>query len=287
LPLHEQIDRLIEARLETTLSARSQGPAALATDAEFVRRIWLDLAGMIPPADAARAFLDDPSPYKRLRLIDRLLESPSYARRMQQVFDVLWMERRRDQYVPAKAWQAFLYQVFAENRPYDAIVRTILAADGTDPASRAPAKFLLDREADPHTLTRDVGRLFLGVDLTCCQCHDHPLIDGYKQAHYYGLFAFLNRTVLIKDAKAGAVLGEKAEGDVTFSSVFKKKTAYRTGPRVLDGPPLPEASPPKGQEYLVRPDKQGKVPRCRLSAGAPGWPRASPRRMSPHSRATA
>src|SRR5262249_48370182 len=137
--------------------------------------------------------------------------------------------------------------------------RTILAADGTERATRGAARFLLDREADPHEVTRDVGRLFLGVDLTCCQCHDHPLIDGYKQAHYYGLFAFVNRTVLIKDTAAGAVLGEKAEGDVTFTSVFKKKTTHRTGPRVLDGPPIPESSSPRGQEYLVPPDKDGKV----------------------------
>jgi hypothetical protein len=261
LPLHEQIDRLVEARIGENLPAPSSGPAALSTDAEFLRRIWLDLAGMIPTADEARAFLDDPSAYKRIRLIDRLLESPGYARRMQHVFDALWMERRRDKNVPAKAWRSFLYQAFAENRPYDEIVRTILAADGTDRAARGAAKFLLDREADPNEVTRDVGRLFLGVDLTCCQCHDHPLIEGYKQAHYYGLFAFVNRTVLVKDTGAGtgAVLGEKAEGDVTFTSVFKKKITHRTGPRVLDGPLIPESSAPRGQEYLVPPDEDGKV----------------------------
>ncbi len=259
LPLHEQIDRLIEGRLAERLPGVNSGPAAPATDAEFLRRVWLDLAGMIPTAVEARAFLDDPSPYKRVRLIDRLLESPGYARRMEQVFDVLWMERRRDQYVPETAWRAFLLQAFAENRPYDQIVRAVLAADGTEPASRGAAKFLLDREADPHTIVRDVGRVFLGVDLTCCQCHDHPLIDGYKQADYYGLYAFVNRTVLVKKSPGGAVLGELAEGDVTFSSVFKKKITHRTGPRVLGGPPVPEPSVPGGQGYLVPPDKAGKV----------------------------
>src|SRR5262245_51276908 len=66
-PLHERIDRLVEAGREGAVAA----PAA---DAEFLRRAWLDLAGMIPPVDEARAFLDDPSPYKRDRLVDRLLE---------------------------------------------------------------------------------------------------------------------------------------------------------------------------------------------------------------------
>lgn len=270
LPLHERIDRLIEARLARELPG--QDPAAPALDAEFLRRVWLDLAGMIPTAEDARAFLDDPSGYKRRALIDRLLESPTYARRMQQFFDVYLMERRPDVYVPSAAWREFLHQAFVENRPYDVLVRQILAADGKgkDPAQRGPARFLLDREADPNVATRDVGRLFLGVDLTCCQCHDHLLIDDYKQQHYYGLYAFFSRTVLIGGRgpdgaiKPGsvAVIGEKADGEVTFSSVFKKKVSHQTGPRVIDEPPPPAAPVvpiPKGQEYVIPPDKDGAV----------------------------
>ncbi len=152
MPLHERIDRLIETQLERSLPGPNRVPAAPATDSEFLRRVWLDLAGIIPPAEEARAFLDDPSPYKRARLIDRLLESPLHARRMQQVFDTLWMERRPDLHVPAPAWRAFLYQAFNENQPYDELVRAVLGADGTDPRTRGAARFSLDREADPHTL---------------------------------------------------------------------------------------------------------------------------------------
>jgi hypothetical protein len=265
VPLHEQIDRLIEAKLAAELPGQS--PAAPATDAEFLRRVWFDLAGMIPDLAEARAFLDDPSPYKRPALIDRLLESTTFARRMEQVFDVMLMERRPDLYVPGRTWREFLHQAFAENRPYDLLVRQILAADGTDPATRPAARFTLDREADPNVMTRDVGRLFLGMDLQCCQCHDHPLIDGFKQQHYYGLYAFFNRTVLVGGKQADgtikpgsvAVLGEKADGEVSFSSVFRKKVSHKTGPRVLDGPSPGERAVPKGQEYLVPPDKEGTV----------------------------
>jgi hypothetical protein len=264
-PLHERIDRLIEAALARQLPGQS--PAAPATDGEFLRRVWLDLAGMIPTAGEARAFLDDPSPYKRSALIDRLLEAPTFARRMMQVFDVMLMERRADLYIPSAPWREFLHRAFAEDRPYDVLVRQILAADGSDPATRPAARFLLDREGDPNVLTRDIGRLFLGMDLQCCQCHDHPLIDGYTQQQYYGLYAFLSRTVVIGGKGADgtikpgsvAVLGEKAEGDVAFTSVFKKKVTHKTGPRVLDGKPVAEPPVPKGQEYLVPPDKDGKI----------------------------
>jgi len=251
-PLHRKIDRAIEAKIKGDAAAQS-------TDAEFLRRVCLDLTGTIPTPADARAFLDDPSPYKRRRLIDRLMAAPEYARRMQDIFDVMLMERRDDTHVPAAEWRAFLRRAFADNVPYNQLVAEILAADGTDPRARGAAKFYLDRLADPNLLTRDIGRMFLGRDLQCAQCHDHPLIDDYKQAHYYGLFAFLNRTTLFEDAKHGSVLAEKAEGDVTFTSVFKKKVTHRTGPRVLDGPPVAEPSLPKGAEYLVFPDKEQKV----------------------------
>jgi len=263
--LHERIDQLIESRLARELPG--QVPAAPATDGEFLRRVWLDLAGMIPPADEARAFLDDPSPYKRQALIDRLLESQLYPRRMAQVFDVMLMERRPDQFVPSADWQEYLRRSFAENRPYDALIREILGVDGVDPQTRPAARFVLERDADPNVMTRDIGRLLLGKDLQCCQCHDHPLIDDYKQQHYYGLFAFYNRTVVIGGKQPDgtirpgsvAILGEKADGDVTFSSVFKKKVTHATGPRVLDGEPLPEPTTSPIGAYFVPPNRDGTV----------------------------
>jgi hypothetical protein len=261
-PLHRKIDRLIEAKID------GAAPAA-ATDAEFLRRASLDLTGIIPTSADSRAFLDDPSPYKRTRLIDRLLASPEYARRMEIVFDAMLMERRDDVHVPAAKWREYLHQAFVDNIPYDQLVREILSADGADRDSRGAAKFYLDRLADPNLLTRDVGRLFLGRDLQCAQCHDHPLIDDFKQAHYYGIFAFLNRTTLFDvdtaaDAapnpnKSTAALAEKAEGDVTFSSVFKKKVTHKTGPRILDAPAIKEPSVAKGAEYVVAPVKDKKV----------------------------
>lgn len=253
-PLHERIDRAIETALEGP-------PAAPATDAEFVRRAWVDLGGMIPTAAEARAFLDDPSPYKRERLIDRLLADPHFAFRMRDVFDVMWMERRPDKSVPSAVWREYLRKSFAAGKPYDQLVREILSADGLEPANRPAAKFLLDREADPTTLTRDLGRMFLGRDMQCAQCHDHPLVDDYKQAHYYGLYAFVGRLSVFADPKLGDVLAEKGEGDVTFMSVFKKGVNHTTGPRVLDGPPVTEPAVAKGQEYWVPPkDKVRPIP---------------------------
>ena len=79
-------------------------------------------------------------------------------------------------------------------------------------------KFYLERNGDPNLLTRDVGRIFFARDLQCCQCHDHPLIEHYHQADYYGLLAFLQRGYLTLDPTKPenkdkpVYFAEKAEG---------------------------------------------------------------------------
>src|SRR5262249_46958774 len=108
VPLHERIDQAVAAHPDFDRHAAPPAP-----DADVV------LAGTIPPADVARAFLRDSSPDKRRLLLDRLLASPENARLLQNVFDVLWLERRPDKYVPRAAWQDYLRSSFAENKPWD------------------------------------------------------------------------------------------------------------------------------------------------------------------------
>jgi len=186
LPLHAAIDQMIsEANLGIV--------APVASDGEFLRRLYLDLTGSIPPSDATRTFLDETAAGKREAVVDRLLNSPQFSRHMANVVDVMLMERRPAANVPEAEWEAFLFNAFADNRPLDDVVREILAADGSDRDHRGASRFYLDRGGEPNLLTRDVGRMFLGRDMQCAQCHDHVIYDDYKQADYFGLFAFFNR----------------------------------------------------------------------------------------------
>ncbi|HWA97323.1 MAG TPA: DUF1549 domain-containing protein, partial [Pirellulales bacterium] len=248
-PLHARIDALVESA--------AMGPlAAPADDAEFVRRIYLDLVGMIPTVDEVRAFIDDSAADKRARLIDRLLASPEFARHMMHTFDAMLMERRTDKYVTAPDWQAYLYQSFLAGKPYDALMRELLVVDGAEPATRPAAKFLLNRECEPHAVTRDVGRMYFGMDLTCAQCHDHPVVEEYVQDRYYGLQAFLVRTSLFNDKKAKTtVIAEKADGETNYKSVFTAESLDRVPPRVPLGAAMVEPAIEKGQEYVVAPAK--------------------------------
>lgn len=248
-PLHEQIDRLVE-------SAYVGEPAPLADDGEFVRRVYLDLAGRIPSLEEAGAFLADASADKRVRLVDQLLAGPDFIRHMTITFDVMLMERRPDKHVPSAEWRQYLYESIAANKPLNQLAREILSSDGTDPAMRPAAKFYLDRDAEPNLLTRDVGRMFFGMDLQCAQCHDHPLIESYYQSDYYGIFAYLNRIVLFTDAKDKnkAYLGEKAEGDAKYTSVFTKVEGSSL-PHLPTGRFVEDPVFAKDDAYLVAPAK--------------------------------
>lgn len=258
-PLHAEIDRLVAAGW----AKRGLQSAAGCTDAEFLRRIHLDLTGTIPTAAAARSFLADPAPDKRARLIDQLLASPAYARHMQHIFDSVLLERQQGNYVTAAEWQEYLRASFADNKPWDQLVRELIASDGSDPKTRAALSFYTVRTVDssrvlnPTHLTRDVGRLFLGVNLQCAQCHDHPTIDDYKQADYHGIKAFVDRLHFFQGKvgdKSLMMIAEKAEGDGKFYSVFDPtKLEKQAVPHLPGLPNVPDPKVAKGSEYVVAP----------------------------------
>jgi hypothetical protein len=249
-PLHQRIDQLISARKDF---AAHKAPRS--SDAEFVRRIYLDLTGKVPSAAQARAFLADRSAKKREELIDRLLKSPEHARHLATVFDVLLMERLPDQQVPRAAWIEFLRSSFEKNRPYDEIAREILSGDDPDGKNRHRVKFFLERKAEPNLVTRDVSRLFLGTNFQCAQCHNHPLIDDYKQDLYYGLLAFVGRTTAVNVPRSRmTLLAEKADGETTFQSVFDPKKVTKTAlPRVPGGDAFKDPTLDKTKAYAVAP----------------------------------
>ncbi|MEI8022408.1 MAG: DUF1549 domain-containing protein, partial [Schlesneria sp.] len=241
-------------RIDTVLEADLVGPfAAVAGDAEFLRRVTLDLHGVIPTAAEARAFLADASPNKREILVDRLLSSPRYAVHMANVFDVMLMERRPDKHVPTPEWQKYLQAAFQNNVPFDQLAREILSADGVDPTLRPAAKFFLDRDAEPNIMARDIGRIFFGMDLQCAQCHDHPLVDHYLQTDYYGLYAFVNRTVVFADEAAKkSFLGEKSDGEASYKSVFTQDAGH-IRPQLPGENEIDEPRFRQGEDYVAAP----------------------------------
>ncbi len=248
-PLHVRIDQILE-------KDQVGPPVEIAGDAEFLRRVTIDLSGMPPTPTELSQFLDDRDPEKRAKAIDRLLDSPLFVRQWATTLDVMWMERLPVQQVPSEKWEAFLYEAARRNRPIPELVAEILQTDGGDPSRRTPARFYLDRNSEPNRIARDVGRLFLGRDMQCAQCHNHPLVDDYRQSDYQGLLAFFSpgaELVRMEGTKKTTFFPESAAKDLTFDSVFVKDDRHVTGPRLPGGIELDEPSFPPGDEYRVKP----------------------------------
>ncbi|WP_020473229.1 DUF1549 domain-containing protein [Zavarzinella formosa] len=254
-PLSARIDQLISAKASNAKFSN------LSDNAEFLRRIYLDLAGRIPARDETARFLADASPTKRSKLIDDLLNGPDFPTRMSEQFHVMFMERLGDH----ADWSAYLLESFKKNKPWNQIAKEILRADGSNPETKGSSFFMSKRlehygqqTVDYSALTRDIGRLFLGKDLRCAECHDHLFIEEYKQKDFKGLFAFVQNAFL-NDEKT-AVVGEKPmPGKVPFMSVFKK-IPKETGPGLPGGKELEVVVFKKGEEYAKAPDPKAKSP---------------------------
>ena len=255
--LHTAIDRLIDAKVGDTPKA----PAA--DDAEFLRRVMLDLAGRIPTSAETTRFLDDKASNKRDVLIDSLLAGEDYPRRMQELFHAMLMERRGEH----AEWTKFLRHAFANNLPWDQVARAMLAPDSGDENLRGAAYFLTARltkegamaAVDVPGLTRDVGRLLAGVDLGCAQCHDHVSIDDYKQVDFQGLHMIFENMQSRRGGDFPAVTERVMQKDKEFQSVFTMDPRT-TGLRIPGAGDVPIRTFPKGEEYSVAPDRKAKTP---------------------------
>ena len=235
--------------------AHPEGQAVIAGDAEFLRRAFLALHGVIPTAAQARAFLADAAPDKRAKLADALLADPQYAKWMAVRLDTMLMERRGEAHTKALPWREWIEESVRANKPWNVLVSELLTPDGADEKTRHIARWMLEREADPNALTKDAARLFLGRDIGCSQCHNHPRIDDYLQRDYAGLQAFFSRTYLFRPvAEKPGLVGEQAAGETTYTSVFTK-VGGETKPRLPGESEVAEAAP---GEWTVPPDPKDK-----------------------------
>jgi hypothetical protein len=167
-------------------------PAPEASDAEFLRRAYLDLTGKIPTVGEARAFLADKDQAKRQRLIEALLAQPAHANHLA----TTWTRFLLPQNDAARAFggaqfHTWLADKFADNTAYDAIARELLLAKG-QVQQTGPVLFYTALELKPEELAASTSRSFLGVQIQCAQCHDHPF-DHWTQRDFWGYAAFFAR----------------------------------------------------------------------------------------------
>jgi hypothetical protein len=167
-------------------------PSDLCTDEQFVRRVSLDITGTLPTPDKIRAFVADPDPRKRDKLIDALLETPEYSYYFANRWaDVLRVKRGNQnnagRIFGTFAFHGWIQASIAQDKPYDQFVREILAASGDE--TKAPATMWFRDLQKPEQFVDDACQLFLGVRMACAQCHHHPY-EKWSQDDYWGMAAF-------------------------------------------------------------------------------------------------
>jgi hypothetical protein len=185
--LAQRIDEAIDARLR----ADKVAAAPRCDDAEFVRRVYLDITGRIPSAEKVAAFLDSREPDKRAKLIDELLAGADYGKHQADIWQSLLLPRNSDnRFFSFDKMTTWLEENFNKNAPWDQIVRDILTAEGDMDKNGAVMYYLANLA--PDKLTDNATRMFLGVQLQCAQCHNHPFTD-WKQNEYWGMAAFFTK----------------------------------------------------------------------------------------------
>ena len=178
-----KIDQLLEADLRT----RKLQPLPIVAEDTFVRRSYLNIVGRIPTAMEASRFLDDKTPDKRTRLIEHLVSSPGYDSSAFNYFaDLLRLQTGEEQY--GLGWHVWLRNSLASDKPWNKIVHEMLSAEGHASKNPAVGYYLRDRGMLLDNVSNTV-QVFLGHQIGCAQCHDHPF-DSWTQMEYYEMAAF-------------------------------------------------------------------------------------------------
>lgn len=214
-----EVDRLIDAALPADVER-----APRSNDEDFLRRVTLDLAGTLPTPNEVTGFGLDPSPDKRARVIDRLLESPEYAQTWARYWsDVVYTnateERAR---ISQGTFETWLEEQFAANRPWDEVATELLTATGGITEDGRTA-LIFAHTGQPAELAAETSRIFLGIQIQCANCHDHPT-DSWTREQFHELAAFFPR-IRVRPETAGDVrtfvvesvnANERRRGQVEF-----------------------------------------------------------------------
>lgn len=209
----QRIDQLLLEKMQV----EDVSPVESSDDAEFLRRLSLDLAGSVPTVSHTREFLAEESPDKRAQLIERLLSSPATVNHLAETWRnaMLPTNASPELFRNSAGMHNWLREQFSNNMRYDRIVSDLVAATGSE--QDGPALFFTALELEPKKIAASTARIFLGLQIECAECHDHPF-DDWKQTDFWGYAAFFAR--LPKNDNMVQArnfrLSDRASGEVTL-----------------------------------------------------------------------
>jgi hypothetical protein len=207
-------------------------PSPLCSDEEFIRRAFLDAAGILPAPEEVHKFLADHAADKRARLVDALLARPEFVDYWAYKWsDLLLVSSRRLPQPAVWSFYQFIRQGVADNKSWDRFAREILTARGSNLQNGAASYFVLHK--DVSDLTEATSVTFLGMSITCARCHNHPL-EKWTQDQYWSMANLFARVALKNGDRAGEVTVQALpDGDVPHP-----RRGVPMPPAPLDGRPL-------------------------------------------------
>jgi hypothetical protein len=252
--------------LEASWKDAGVTPSPQAEDAEWLRRVSLDLCGRIPELQEIERFAADRSPNKRAQAIDNLLNDPAYARHFATVWTNLLVGRSPKRQIDRDGLAKFLREQFWNGRPWSETVTELVAAEGSAQDNGAANYLLahLNNQAVPATAI--TARLFLCQQVQCAQCHIHPIVKDWGQEQFWQLNAFFQGTKLVEKTKqlddgrrvsTKELVSQPADGPIYFETLTGvMRIAYPT----FDGKEIPPARSTERRHELARLMSEGERP---------------------------
>lgn len=194
VPRDKEIVTYINAQIQQSWTDNEIEPSPRASDAKWLRRVYLDLVGHIPSAQQTQQFLANSNPHKRAELVDELLDDPDYVTHWTTIWTNLSIGRTTPRRVSRAGMKKFYREAFAKNRPWNKIVYDLVAARGHFEKNGA-VNFLLAQMTMPDKgvqATAKTARLLLGRQVQCTQCHNHPF-NKWKQEQFWEMNAFFRQ----------------------------------------------------------------------------------------------
>jgi hypothetical protein len=245
-------NNFVDQHVFAKLKLLSIPPSEECTDSEFIRRAYLDVCGILPPADAVRNFLKDGSPGKRAKLVDELLGRPEYADFWTMKWsDVLRSSRKTIQVKGTHVFQGWLREHFQKDTGFDAVVRELITASGSTYAHPPANYYRIARDA--QNLAETTAQLFFGIRMQCAKCHNHPF-ERWTQDDYYSMASWFARVRQKKDGFEPGMGPAAPGGEVIYSDRAGEVTQPRTGqvmrPKYLGGA-VPAIPPRKDRREVL------------------------------------
>ncbi|MBI3839422.1 MAG: DUF1553 domain-containing protein [Planctomycetia bacterium] len=235
-----QLTAHIDGALASAWAQANVQPAAPAADAEFLRRVYLDLAGKIPSVTALQEFLANSEADKRARAVDDLLRKGAHAQHFANTWRGLMLAGAADSFETSSLipqFETWLRLRFAVNTPYDRMVTELLNSPTEPPAPMArgravpsPSAFFQANEQKPEQLAASTTRIFLSVQVQCAQCHDHPF-SHWTRREFWSMAAFFDRPAMMA---VGVEASQPAKGG-SSNAIVIPGTQIVVEPTFLDG----------------------------------------------------